>query len=236
MKDTTRIAARACPAGAILAFLAFIPAACTDLEAVRKFASTSAATADYRQVIADYAESPSRRQRYAGPQATEDLVETAKRRREHQVRLEAAQTILVKYMTALGDAAADGLPNVDDEIEGLTQALEGAGFVGDADRQLGKETATAAASLGKVLTRVVLDHWRQGEVAAVVREADPHVQEVVAGLKEVIGTDCLQSLESEELQVRNRGRPGRSAGRCQDIARGASGRLGQEAQGCLGLR
>jgi hypothetical protein len=110
--------------------------------------------------------------------------------------------VLVKYMAALGDAAADELPRVDSEIDGFLKALEGAKFVGDADAAIGKETASAAATVAKVLTRVVLDSWRRREVAEVVQETDGNIQVVVAGLQEIIENDFVQSLKSEEADVR----------------------------------
>jgi hypothetical protein len=175
---------------------------CVNLEAVRDFAKTSAATADYQQVVSDYVESPLRRVRYAAPGAADDLKKTAARRKEQRPRLEAAQGVLVKYMAALGDAAADELPRVDSEIDGFLKALEGAKFVGDADAAIGKETASAAATVAKVLTRVVLDSWRRREVAEVVQETDGNIQVVVAGLQEIIENDFVQSLKSEEADVR----------------------------------
>ena len=51
---------------------------CANLDAVRKFAETSAATADYKQVVADYAESPKRSMRYVSEAGQLDILQTNK--------------------------------------------------------------------------------------------------------------------------------------------------------------
>jgi len=174
---------------------------CVNLDAVRQFAKTSAATADYKQVVADYAESPVRAMRYVTPDRVEKLKAQAALRAKQRPRLEAAQAVLVIYMSKLGDAAAGDLPKVDDEIDGFIKALETGKFVGDADGQIGNETATAAASLAKVVVRVLLDHWRQHEIAEVIQEVDPNIKAMVLGLKAVIETDFMQALDSEQEDV-----------------------------------
>jgi len=116
--------------------------------------------------------------------------------------LEAAQQVLVKYMSVLGDLAADKLPDVDSEVDGLSKALETAKFVGDGDKQIRKETATAAASIAKVLTRAILDGYRQHEVVKIVKETNQPLQIVVEGLKEVLDKDMRESLVNEEVAIR----------------------------------
>lgn len=171
---------------------------CADLEAVRQFAKTSAATADYQAVIADYVASPERQKRYQPERAAEFLNAQFEERKKQRVKLEAAQKVLVEYMSALGDMAADDLPNVDPQIDALGKALEDAKFVGQADALIGKETATAAGSIAKVLVRVVLDHWRQAQTVRIIRDANDHVQTVVAGLREVVLKDFGTSLDIED--------------------------------------
>lgn len=174
---------------------------CANLAAVREFAKTSAATADYKQVVADYTNSPTRQLRYQPDRNADTLKQLATKRAAQGPMLEATQQVLVAYMSSLGDLAADKLPNVDSEIDGLSKALETAKFVGDGDQQIGKETATAAASIAKVLIRAGLDGWRQREVVKIVKETNAPLQDVVAGLKEILDKDLRMSLQNEEIAV-----------------------------------
>lgn len=175
---------------------------CANLGAVREFAKTSAATADYKQVVSDYTNSPSRQRRYQPERMSGQLDSMVERRAGQGPLLEAAQQALVKYMTLLGDLAADKLPDVDSEIDDLSKALEKAKFVGDGDKQIGKETASAAASIAKVVARAILDGYRQSEVAKIVKQTNEPVQNVVAGLREVLDKDMRESLLNEETAIR----------------------------------
>lgn len=175
----------------------------TNLAAVREFAKTSAATAHYEQVVSDYVNSPVRQKRYQPTSSTDQLDALVARRAEQGPILEATQQILVTYMSTLGDLAADQLPNVDSEIDSLSSALEKAKFIGDGDKQIGKETASAAASIAKVLIRASLDGWRRREVARIVKETNPALQNTIAGLKEILDQDMRDSLTNEALAVKS---------------------------------
>ena len=172
-------------------------ACAANLQAVRDFAKTSAATAEYPQVVSNYAEAPIRMKRYAPARAGAALDADAKERAAQAANFEAAQKILVEYMSTLGDLAADELPNVDSQVDGLGKALEKAKFVGDGDAAIKKETASAASAIAKVLVRVVLDRYRQRQLVQIIRDTDPHVQVVVAGLREVVRTDFDRALRTE---------------------------------------
>jgi len=184
--------------------LALALGACTNLAAVREFAKTSAATADFAQVVRDYQASPHRQLVYQPEDKAAQLRELAEGRKQEARRLLDCQQIVVDYMNALGDLAADDLVSVDSEIDGLTKALEDAKVIGKADSNVSKETATAAAAIAKILTRAVLNGWRQGQVCEIVSEVDPHLQEALAGLTAVLDQDLRGSLENERTAIEKR--------------------------------
>jgi len=186
----------------LLLLPSLLAAGCADLQAVRSFAKTSAATADYRQIVTDYVESPTRRKRYQPDRYAVQTAGTTTPRAGQKTLLEGSQRVLAGYLNALGDLAADELPDVDSEIDGLAKALEKAGFAGDGDAAIRKETASAAGSIAKVLTRAVLDHWRQDRIQKIIRETDGNVQTVVAGLREIVLKDFNASLDIEAEAVR----------------------------------
>lgn len=77
--------------------------------------------------------------------------------------LASAQKILVGYLSVLGDVAADDLPNVDDNIDGLSKVLTAANLAGT-DAPLTRGTADEAGALAKVLLRVGTNQWRQKKI------------------------------------------------------------------------
>jgi len=186
----------------LLLLTSLLAAGCADLQAVRTFAKTSAATADYRQIVNDYVESPTRQQRYLPDRYAAQLARTTAKRAGQKTLLEGSQRVLAGYLNALGDLAADDLPDVDSEIDGLAKALDTAGFAGYGDAAIRKETATAAGRIAKVLTRAVLDHWRQYRVQKIITETDGNVQAVAAGLREIMLKDFNASLDIEAEAVR----------------------------------
>ncbi len=186
----------------LLLLTSLLASGCADLQAVRSFAKTSAATADYRQIVTDYVESPTRRKRYHPDRYAVQPAGTTTPRARQKTLLAGSQRVLAGYLNALGDLAADELPDVDSEIDGLAKALEKAGFAGDGDAAIRKETASAAGSIAKVLTRAVLDHWRQDRIQKIIRETDGNVQTVVAGLREIVLKDFNASLDIEAEAVR----------------------------------
>jgi len=177
-------------------------AGCVNLQAVREFAKTSAATAEYRQILADYTGSPHRQQRYQPGRLSEQLSALDKARTEQKAGLERAQTILVQYLNALGDLASDALPHIDKEVDQLGSALEKARFVGVGDAAIKKETATATGTIAKILTKVFLEHWRRPQVRRMIRETDGSLQTVIAGLREIVLQDCNASLDVEAEVIR----------------------------------
>ncbi len=191
-------------AGALVAatvFSALLLGGCTTLEAVRAFAKTSADTAEYKKVADEFASGPTRLKQYAPANRHAGLDADAKARVRLRERFDAAQAILVAYMNALGDLAADELPSLDKQVDGLGAALEKAKFVGTGDAAISKSTATAAASIAKVLGRVLLDHWRQARLAELIRETDEHVQVVVSGLRAIVMRDFDLALRLEAVAV-----------------------------------
>lgn len=179
----------------------FLLGGCVDLKAVRDFAKISSATADYQKIVSDYVESPERRKPYEPERSHPQLEQEIQARSNQKPKLEGVQKILVEYMSALGDLANDELPNVDQEIDGVGKALEKAKFVGDGDAQINKRTAEGAGTIAKILTKAVLDHWRQKELKSLINKTDDSLQEVLRGLREVVQKDFSQSLDIESEAI-----------------------------------
>jgi hypothetical protein len=190
------------PALGLAGLAAVSLSACTNLDAVRTFATTSAAAVENREVLSDYAQAPVVLARLAPADRSAALTAEAKERAKQRSRLWSVQRILGHYFRTLGDLAASSLPSANPEIGALATALEGAkGAVGAS--AVTNETIEAAGSIAKVLTRLSLDGWRQARIAEIVREVDPSVQKVVAGLGEVVRKDFAASLDQEAEAIRS---------------------------------
>jgi hypothetical protein len=188
-------------AAALMASATLSLVSCTNLDAVRTFATTSATAVENREVLADYAQAPVVLSRLAPGERPPVLEGEAKERARQRAKLSAVQRVLGHYFRTLADLAASNLPSANSEIGALTAAVEDAkGAVGAG--AVTNSAIDAAGSIAKVLTRLSLDGWRQARIADVVREVDPAVQKVVAGLGEVVMTDFSASLDQEAEAIR----------------------------------
>jgi hypothetical protein len=195
---------------------------CTNLDAVRSFAKLSASVANYQQVVSDYAESPIRQLRYQPEIQGPRLAEIANRRAAQKKQFIAVQTVIVDYMNALGDLAADEVANMDANIGDLTTALENAKFLGDSDEQIGKETVTAAGTIAKKLSYAVLNEWRKSKIKDLIRENDGAFRNVIAGFTEILDKDIRGSLKTETIAVQNPFKSWKSAAKAGGDTEGAA--------------
>lgn len=187
--------------GKLCVVAALFLSGCTNLDAVGKFARISSDSAAYQQVINEYASSPERTQWYESERQASHLEQLIKLRSQQKLQFERVQTVLVEYMSALGELADGRLSCVDDRINAISSALLSSGFIGDTASGSGKRTVSAAASIAGILVRSTLDHWRQRQVVKIIRESDVHVQAVIAGLKELLDRDLRASLQNEEIAL-----------------------------------
>ena len=169
---------------------------CANLAAVRSFAKTSAATANYQQVVADFASSARRNANYR-PESPY-ITATPQSREEVRRHFEQVQTVVVDYLNALGELAADAPPRVDDEVKGLVGELKKSKFVGQGDRQAGLATLSAAGALASSLANLAIRGRRELMLRELIKANDDSLQLVVKGLANVVGQDFVGSLEEEQ--------------------------------------
>lgn len=174
---------------------------CANLDAVRNFANISADTADYQQLVNEYASGPILEKRYAPERAQPGLDAIAHAREGQKERLLAAQKVIVTYMATLGALADDKLPDVDKESDALEKSLEKSEFLAEGDAQAGKKSSQAAATIVSTLTRSTTDHWRQGRIKKILKEVDPSFQTTIEGLKAIIDMDFSAALDEEREAI-----------------------------------
>ena len=187
-------AARWLLGGALLGCLGL--AGCANLAAVRSFAKTSAATANYQQVVADFASSATRNANYRPDSPY--LTATPQSRAEVCRRFEQVQTVLVDYLNALGELAADAPPRVDGEVQSLVSELKKSKFVGEGDRQAGFTTLSAAGALASSLANLAIQGHRELKLRQLIKANDDSLQLLVKGLAKVVAQDFVGSLAEEQ--------------------------------------
>lgn len=177
--------------------LLYLPG-CANLAAVRSFAKTSAATADYHQVVLDFESSATRRARYKPDLTNPDYVlRTPQSRADERQRFEEAQAVLVNYMNALGELAAEGQPKLSDNVKGLTAELAKAPFIATGDAKANLTTLSAAGTIVGSLANLATKGSREVQLKQLIRTNDAQVQVLTKGLAQVVAVDFVGSLDEE---------------------------------------
>ena len=192
---------RALSPGLLPVLAATVLSGCTNLTSVQMYARASAEAVEVPEVLSAYATAPTRMARLEPAEAGKELAAVGRERERQRARMAGAQRVLGAYFRSLHDLAAGTLPSVDPEIGAIGTALEEAGAVGAASGGMSREALSAAGSLAKVLGRWALEGYRQSRLQEVIREADPPLRVVVAGLAEAASRDLAASLDQEAEAV-----------------------------------
>lgn len=176
-------------------------AGCANLTAVRDFSNISAATADYQQIVADYAGEPAREKLYTPIKDAAQLDAESAERQKQQAWLLADQQILVNYMAALGSLAAGDSPDTSAQYTSLQKAVTDLPVFPKADQTKVKANAEAAASIASMLTNLVLEIWREDQIKQIVRQTEPNIQALISGLKDIVDKDFAQTAQDEDRRL-----------------------------------
>ena len=109
----------------ILLVLVFFLSGCADLQAIRKFADTSAEAETYKAITADYVDSLKRRSYYTQTKTSRDKLTGRIKDREQLVdAILSLHLAIYEYMQTLGELAADELVSYDKELDLIATQLE----------------------------------------------------------------------------------------------------------------
>lgn len=195
MDHVPKRASRSRPAAVVLLLVLVLAQGCANLTAIREFAGISVESAEYTRFVTDYVESPARQKRYQPPSEHEPLDRIAMERHTQQDRLLVRHRLIVEYMDALGQLAADDAVRYDKELDALGRAAKEREFV-DA-----KET-DAFAAMVKLLVKGAADHWRQRQLRELIGTANEPFQVIVQSLRIIVergfGGDLLNEKAAME--------------------------------------
>lgn len=167
-------------------------AGCANLEAVREFASISSESAQYTELVDDYARSPLRQKPFQPDAMREELDRMAAEREAQRADLLAVHGVMAEYMEALGRLAADETVVFDGEYDLLAGELRN-------KQILGEKEADAYAKLAKVITTAAADGWRRRKLAKIIENTHNDFQTVAGALRSIVDGDFRGSLENEKI-------------------------------------
>lgn len=176
-----------------LAALVFL-AACADLKLIRKFADTSADSAGYTSLSADYPKSIERQKRYQEEKHHAQLDKEFQKRKEQQPALLGLHKGVKEYMSALGALASDELVSYDKSLDSLAGDIKKTKLIDEAK-------ADAFAALTKLITKAATDMYRQRKLKQLIADSNRDFQIVIGAMSDIVGQDFVSSLDNESVAV-----------------------------------
>lgn len=162
----------------VFVLVAFMLAGCADLTAVRDFGSLSASITSSTELSARWRDTQKRLGAMPQPGDLPLNISTGDRSKIHE-DTEIMLKALTLYMESMGQLAADNLPAVDTQVEGLAKSLSAL-----PGTPITPQRVEAVGILGKMLS-LPLDAYRHQQVRKLIETANTPVQNIVKGLVEL---------------------------------------------------
>lgn len=170
--------------------LAILLSACTDLSAVRDWATTSMQAAQFNGIVATYADTPTRIA-YYDPGGAASWQAQARTRAQQAAALEQQLGLVEDYMAALAALSDDRVTNYDEDVDALTNSLKETG-------QVSETTLGAAGKLVRTLLNAAASFAQKRKVGELIEEANPPLQNILTGeLRTIVNQDFRRDLDVE---------------------------------------
>ena len=170
---------------ALLVYLA----GCADLKSIRKFADTSADSASYTSLSADYPQSIERQKRYQEENYAQ-LDKKYQERKAQQPTLIGLHKGIEEYMHALGALASDELVSYDKSLDSFAGDIKKAKVIDDTK-------ADAFTALTKLIAKAATDMYRQRKLQQLIEDSNKDFQIVICAMTDIVGKDFVSSLDNE---------------------------------------
>lgn len=180
---------------ALVAALLLLASACADLTAVQDYAKASASVPGYDEATKEFGSHFTRVEVYLDEKGRKTAQALAPAREQAVPALLAVHKNLQTYMLVLGKLAGAQTFNLDKQTEGLQQAVVAFPPFG-----LDADTANAAGTLARLVDKWALLGIQQQYVIELVTEADPSIQTVTAGMRQIIDV-YRRDLTNERREV-----------------------------------
>lgn len=180
---------------ALVAALLLLASACADLTAVQDYAKASASVPGYDEATKEFGSHFTRVEVYLDEKGRKTAQALAPAREQAVPALLAVHKNLQTYMLVLGKLAGAQTFNLDKQTEGLQKAVVAFPPFG-----LDADTANAAGTLGRLVAKWALLGIQQHYVIELVTEADPSIQTVTTGMRQIIDV-YRRDLANERREV-----------------------------------
>lgn len=172
-----------------LALLVYL-AGCADLKSIRKFADTSADSASYTSLSADYPQSIERQKRYQEEKYHAQLDKEFQERKAQQPALIGLHKGVEEYMHAIGALASDELVSYDKSLDSFASNIKKAKVIDDTK-------ADAFTALTKLIAKAATDMYRQKKLQQLIEDSNKDFQIVIRAMTDIVGQDFVSSLDNE---------------------------------------
>ena len=172
------------------ALFAILLSACTDLSAVRDWATTSLEATEFNEIVTTYADTPKRLAFYDEAGAA-DWNQQADLRASQAEALTQQLSLVSDYMAALAALADDNVTDYTGDVESLTASLKRTGRVSE-------PTLGAAGNLVRLLLNAAARAWQKDEVGDLIARGNAPLQNILNGeLRSIVAEDFRRDLEIE---------------------------------------
>jgi hypothetical protein len=152
---------------------------CVDLKAIQDFASISAESAEYTELVDNYLDFPNRQKRYQPADRHAQLDTMAQKRMTRKAELLLRHEVIEEYMEALGALAANEIVDQSEELSQLTTALQNQAGTNPAETE-------AFGKIAGILTKVVSDGWRKSQLQKLIEQSNDPLQTILKSLKQIV--------------------------------------------------
>ena len=177
----------------LLAAIAFL-SACTNLSAVREWSATSVEATQYNEIVATYADTPERLNRYDPSANWEQQIVIRQNQAE---ALKKILSVVSDYMRALSILASDNIIDYDEDVDSLTSGIA------QLDAGISEETLGAVGKIVKALLGAATGLYQKRQVAQIVGLANAPLQTILSQeLRDIVDQDFRRDLRIEKAQMR----------------------------------
>lgn len=194
--------------------------ACANLSAIQKFTGIAAQASEKFGVLAGDIAGSCLRQHYYDKQRAQfgelrrretdpsklvtvadlqfkgsSLASQCIRHGEGEKRLVEANKVLVGYLQAMAELAADDLTSYDKSIDGLGEAFTNGNIFNEPE-------VTAVKGLTKLIIKIATEGYRQKKLKSVIGDYNDEINLLTAGLKRIVTDDYVRLLNLERDSLR----------------------------------
>lgn len=163
---------------------------CVNLTGIQDFAQASAESAAFHGISDDFVATLERRAVMAPDGGDSSFAAVLQKRRELKERMDAAQRVLVDYLTAIESLAAGELANYNHELAALEKSVRAA----RPSKHLDLQPYRAGAGL---IGRVFTERYQRTTLRRIIPAADDSVRESLERLKAIASDEYGLSIQNE---------------------------------------